>query len=219
MEALIPDREKAMEDDRTRCFWEVKPTPPVRFTSTRGVVPLLFATLALLCALLPGCSSRLFSEALSRGEDSAEKGITVYRTTDGDTVRITPEIDGQDKVRLIGVDAPETNPEREPYGEEAGRFTRESLEGREVTLEFDAEKKDDYGRLLAYVYLPDGSMFNETLLREGYAQIATFVPNTRYVDRFGDAQEEAREARRGIWGLPESELCRLRDRGNGIGGC
>jgi micrococcal nuclease len=57
------------------------------------------------------------------------------------------------------------------------------------------------------VYLSDGTMFNETLLREGYAQIATFPPNTRYVDRFEDAQEEAREVGRGIWSLPEGELC------------
>jgi micrococcal nuclease len=61
-------------------------------------------------------------------------------------------------------------------------------------------------------------MFNETFLREGYAQVATFPPNTRYVDRFEDAQREAREARHGLWSLPEDELCRLRDQGNGIGG-
>ncbi len=172
-------------------------------------VLFLLALLALLCALLSGCSSQLVSEA------------TVSRVTDGDTVRITPEIDGVDRVRLIGVDTPETNPERgpEPYGEDAARFTQRSLEDQKVSLEFDVEREDDYGRLLAYVYLPEGSMFNETLLREGYAQVATFPPNTRYLDRFEDAQEEAREARRGIWRLSEDELCRLRDRGNGIGDC
>ena len=61
-------------------------------------------------------------------------------------------------------------------------------------------------------------MFNETLLREGYAQVATFPPSTRYLDRFEEAQDEAREARRGIWGLSDEELCLLRDRGNDIGG-
>ena len=88
-----------------------------------------------------------------------------------------------------------------------------------MTLELDAEEEDDYGRLLAYVYRSDGSMFNEALVREGNAQeVATFPPNTRYLDRFEKAQEEAREAGRGIWGLPEGEACQLRDRGNGIGG-
>lgn len=185
-----------------------------------GAVPFIFSILILLCALLTGCSSRLVSDGLPGGKDSAEEA-TVSRVTDGDTVRIKPDIDGEDRLRFIGVDTPETDPERgpEPYGEEARRFTRRSLEGEWVTLEFDVKKKDDYGRLLAYVYLPDGTMFNETLLEEGYAQVATFPPNTRYLDRFEEAQEEAREARRGIWGLPESELCRLQDRGNGIGGC
>ena len=52
----------------------------------------------------------------------------------------------------------------------------------------DAEEEDDYGRLLAYVYRSDGSMFNEALVREGYAQVATFPPNIRYLDRFAKAQ-------------------------------
>ena|SRR5215207_419074 len=56
-------------------------------------------------------------------------------------------------------------------------------------------------------------MLNKTLLREDYAQVATFSPNTRYLDCFEEAQEEACEDRRGIWGLSEDELCRLRDRG------
>ncbi len=172
--------------------------------------------LALLCVLVLGCSSRFVSDQ----RDGEDVEATVVRVTDGDTVKITPEIDGEDRVRLIGVDTPETDPERgpEPYGEEATRFTQRSLEDQNVTLEFDVEGEDDYGRLLAYAYLPDGSMFNETLLREGYAQVATFPPNTRYLDRFEDVQKEAREARRGLWSLPEDELCTLRDRGNGIGG-
>ena len=167
----------------------------------------------MLCALLSGCSSRLVPGDPS--EAQAEIEATVRRVTDGDPFRISPEIDGKDRVRLIGVDTPETDPERgaEPYGEEAARFTRYGPEGTDVALEFDAEREDDYGRLLAYASLPDGTMFNETLLREGYAQVATFPPRTRYLDRFEEAQDEAREARRGIWGLSDEELCLLRDRG------
>jgi micrococcal nuclease len=74
------------------------------------------------------------------------------------------------------------------------------------------ERTDRYGRLLAYVRLQDGSMFNEVLLKEGYAQIATFPPNVRYVERFEKAQREAREAGRGLWGLPEGQLCQQTDR-------
>ena len=179
---------------------------------------VVFSVLAVTFTL-PGCSSRLVSSDPPGKSEEAEVEVAVTRTTDGDTVKISPELDGEDRVRLIGVDTPETTGRMpEPYGEEASRFTRESLEGRNVSLELDAEREDDYGRLLAYAYLSDGTMFNETLLREGYAQVATFPPNTRYLERFEEAQEEAREARRGLWGLPEGELCRIRDRGNGIGG-
>ena len=69
------------------------------------------------------------------------------------------------------------------------------------------QKIDPYGRLLAYVYLPDGEKFNETLLEEAYAQVATFSPNVKYQDRFLKAQREAREANRGLWGLSAGELC------------
>jgi micrococcal nuclease len=188
----------------------------------RGAIPLVLSGLVLLCTL-SGCSSRLVSDGLPGRGSGAEDEVAVVRVTDGDTVKISPEIEGESKVRLIGVDTPETDRGPEPYGEEARNFTRRSLEGQNVSLELDVERQDNYGRLLAYVYLADGTMFNETLVRKGYAQVATFPPNTRYAGRFEEAQEEvqeeAREERRGIWGLSEGELCRLRDRGNGIGGC
>lgn len=124
--------------------------------------------------LVSGCSSRFVSDQPG-GEEAR---VAVVRVTDGGTVKIPREIDGENRVRFIGVDTPETDSERgqEPYGEEAARFTQRSLEDQNVIREFDVERKDDYGRLLAYAYLPDDSMFNETLLREGYAQIATFPP-------------------------------------------
>jgi hypothetical protein len=89
----------------------------------------------------------------------------------------------------------------QPYGTEASAFAKRELDGEEVGLELDVQKIDPYGRLLAYVYLPDGRMFNEILLEEGYAQVATFLPNVKYKDRFLQVQREAREANRGLWGL------------------
>lgn len=80
------------------------------------------------------------------------------------------------------------------------------------------EKTDRYDRLLACVYPSDGSMFNETLLEEGYAQVATFPPNVKYLGRFLAAQEEARMAGNGLWGLSSEELAAQTDRSNGIGG-
>ena len=68
-----------------------------------------------------------------------------------------------------------------------------------VTLEFDVEKTDKYNRLLAYVYLEDGTMLNKKLLEEGYAKLATYPPNVKYVDEFKAIQKEAREENRGFW--------------------
>lgn len=151
--------------------------------------------------------------------DTFSGDAVVSRIVDGDTVEVSPRVDGIEDVRLIGVDAPEEfgDSGAEPYSEEASAFAEENLAGKQVRLEFDEERVDDYGRLLAYVHL-GGEMFNEALIREGYAQVATFPPNTRHLDRFEAAQSEARGAGRGIWSLPENESCALRDRGNGVGG-
>jgi micrococcal nuclease len=79
-------------------------------------------------------------------------------------------------------------------------------------LEFDVEKVDPYERLLAYVWLANGSMFNQTLVGEGYAQVATFPLNVKYTDRFLEAQGVAGEVSRGLWGLPDDQLCQQTDR-------
>ncbi len=151
----------------------------------------------------------------------AEVTVTVTHVVDGDTIKISPAINGTADVRLIGVDTPETkkpNCAPQPYGAEASAFTTAQLQGHAVGLEFDVEKTDRYDRLLAYVYPPEGTMFNETLLREGYAQLATFPPNVKYVERFQEAQAEARAASKGLWGQSPEQLAQQTDRGNGIGG-
>jgi micrococcal nuclease len=189
----------------------------------------LGATYFILLPLfsLPACGSpaSTVGEEANRAEaghqDDRGPVVTVSRVVDGDTIEIAPTVDGLTEVRLIGVDTPETKDPRtgvQPYGEAAYRFTASALEGEEVSLEFDVERTDRYGRLLAYVWLPDGRMFNEVLLEEGYAQVATFPPNVKYVEPFEEAQREAREAGRGLWGLPEGQLCQQTDRGNRIGG-
>ena len=145
--------------------------------------------------------------------------VTVSRVVDGDTIEVSPAVDGNEEVRLIGMDTPETkdpSEEVEPLGPEASAFATDSLTGQSVGLEFDVEREDQYGRLLAYVHL-GGEMFNETLVEEGYAQAYPYDPNTRYEGRFAAAQEEARTAGIGIWGLELSQQCLLADRGNGIG--
>ena len=200
-----------------------------RHRSSRGWAAAAGASLVVVF-LLGGLANALRGEgspSRSEGQASApnvagqsdlDATTTVTRVVDGDTVEISPSVEGLSTVRLIGVDTPETHGGTQPYGPEASDFTSQRLEGKEVSLELDVQKVDPYGRLLAYVYLPDGQMFNETLLTEGYAQVATFPPNVKYQERFLRAQREAREANRGLWGLSAGELCQQTDRGNGIGG-
>lgn len=163
------------------------------------------------------------SSATTPQNDLASRGtlVTVSEVVDGDTIHIYPAVDGLTDVRLIGVDTPETHKPGtpvQPYGPQASAFTTGMLQGKKVALEFDVQKIDPYGRLLAYVWSTPTTMFNETLLRRGYAQLATYPPNVKYVDQFREDQAEARAAGRGLWGLPASELCQETDRGNGIGG-
>ncbi len=149
-----------------------------------------------------------------------DETVTVTRVVDGDTVDISLAIDVIHRVRLVGVDTPETKEpgcEVQPYGTDASKFTTEELQGEEVELEFDEDRDDRYDRLLAYVYIDD-EMFNETLLEEGYAQVYTVSPNDKYEDRFEEAQDEAQDAEIGIWGLSASEQAQLADLDNGIGG-
>jgi micrococcal nuclease len=103
---------------------------------------------------------------------------------------------------LIGVDTPETKHPRkpvQPFGKEASAFTKQFVEGKEVRLEFDVQRRDKYRRLLAYVYIGD-TMLNAELVRQGYAQVATFPPNVKYQELFVKLQREARKAGRGLWG-------------------
>lgn len=136
------------------------------------------------------------------GHEPAEgTNALVTRVVDGDTVEA--RFGGQVvDVRLIGIDTPESVAPGQPvecYALAASRFTMRELEGGRVRLEFDVERLDRFGRTLAYVWLGQ-ELFNETLVREGYAVVTTYPPNVRYVDRFLDAQREARSQGRGLWG-------------------
>lgn len=135
--------------------------------------------------------------------DEAAPGTNalVTRVVDGDTVEARFRGRSLD-VRLIGIDTPESVAPGQPVGcfaIAASRYTTRRLEGERVRLEFDVERIDPFGRTLAYVWLGD-ELFNETLVREGYAFVSTFPPNVRYVDRFQAAQREARAGERGVWG-------------------
>jgi micrococcal nuclease len=97
------------------------------------------------------------------------------------------------------VEAPEVSGGVEPFGLEATEANRALVEGQTVTLETDVSETDRFGRLLRYVYLPDGRMVNEELLRRGMASVATFPPDVKYVDRFRAVEAEARAGGVGLW--------------------
>ena len=129
---------------------------------------------------------------------------TVVRIVDGDTIHVA--IAGREfTVRYIGMDTPETVAPGRPvelYGKEAAEANRALVDGRRVLLEKDVSETDRFGRLLRYVYIetPEGLvMVNAELVRLGYAQVATFPPDVKYVDLFLALQREARAERRGLW--------------------
>lgn len=131
----------------------------------------------------------------------AESGetYTVMRVADGDTFTINTG----ERVRLIGVDTPESvSPQSEknvPFGKVVTAFAEEQLLDNEVSLVFDVQREDKYGRLLAYVYLEDGTFYNRLLVEMGYARTMTVPPNVACQELFTKAEIEAKENSMGIW--------------------
>jgi micrococcal nuclease len=128
----------------------------------------------------------------------------VQRVVDGDTFIATVR-NRRERVRIIGVDTPESvDPNRpdEPFGEEASNFAKHYLDGETVRLAGDAEPRDRYGRMLAYVWLEDGTFWNALLAAEGYAQQLTIPPNVTYASLFRRLVSEARQHDRGLWAQP-----------------
>ena len=126
----------------------------------------------------------------------------VVKVVDGDTIHVL--VDGRrEKVRYIGMDTPETHKPGTPvqcFGRAASAFNARLVAGRRVELRTDAETRDRYGRLLAYVYRrPDGLFVNAELVRRGYAVILTIPPNVSHAAELLRLQRAARAAGRGLW--------------------
>lgn len=132
---------------------------------------------------------------------SPSNSAYVMHVVDGDTLKI--KINGKvERLRMLGIDTPESvhpDPNKNTEaGKMASNFTKSQLEGKNITLEYDVEMHDNYGRILAYVYY-NGEMFNETLLREGYAKVLTVSPNRKYEERFRSLETMAKLKKIGIW--------------------
>ena len=166
-------------------------------TPKKTAVLLLFVLLSILACDLEGTPTPV------PPPDDAET-FRVKEVVDGDTIVLKDDT----KVRYIGLNTPERD---RPFYKEATEANRKLVENKEIRLEFDTVKVDQYGRMLAYVFARDstGSPQDETfanleLLRQGYANVFTVPPNVKYEERFREAEQEAREAGRGLWATLET---------------
>lgn len=156
-----------------------------------------------------------FVESFPVATSSATFGITgeravVTKVVDGDTI----VVNNSQTVRLIGIDTPETVDPRRPvgcFGKEASNEAKGLLSGKEIILQKDVSETDKYKRLLRYVFLPLADnqtlpagrqvlFVNDYLVREGFAKVLTYPPDVKYNEKFRQAEKEARENQRGLWG-------------------
>ena len=130
----------------------------------------------------------------------------VSKISDGDTFYVMTKNSEKFKIRLIGINAPESYNvgkkfRKEYFGKEAKIFVTNLLKNKKVKLIFDVQKTDRYGRILAYAYLENGVFLNQYLVENGFAVVATFPPNVKFVEVFTKAEKSARNKKLGLWNM------------------
>ena len=170
----------------------------------------LFTKVLMCCGLLIS----IIATGLPQTEGAYENEI-VKVVVDGDTIYVVYK-NHEESIRLIGIDTPESSANEKALkdaerthnsvqkittmGKQAAKYVRTLVKkGDKISIEFDVQKRDEYGRMLCYVHLSDGTMLNERIIRAGYARLMTHPPNVRYRDIFSRAYKEARENRRGLF--------------------
>ena len=160
------------------------------YRSPTNYVPI---ALLLLLGVLSSCGNSNISQP-----DLA----TIVSVVDGDTIVLSVQ-NQTETVRLLGIDTPETvHPTRpiECFGPEASAFTKATLEkGSVVKLVRDVEPRDRYQRLLVYLFLTDGTLFNQLLIDRGLARTLSIEPNTAFASQFASHESSARNRRVGLW--------------------
>ncbi len=198
----------------------------IRFISKRIYLKcFVFFGVILLLLLLTSCTlesqtttettknvhqESINNEEIEKQEQLAKRFnlevVTVERAVDGDTLKLT---DGR-RVRLIGINTPESTKRTEQYGKEASQYTMSKLNGKQVWIQKDISETDRYDRLLRIVWLAIPSddmdesevrtkMFNADLVINGYAEPSTFQPDVKYSDYFIKFAREARDQNKGLW--------------------
>jgi micrococcal nuclease len=157
----------------------------------------------LLCIAVLATACRPGSTPAPTATTALDVNATMISVVDGDTIDVN--IDGhRERIRLIGIDTPETKKPNTPvqcYGPEATKFTKSLLvEDAPLHLERDVVARDDFGRMLAYVYLAtDGTFVNMAIIRQGYARVLTIRPNAAHADEFVAAAGAADADNIGLW--------------------
>ena len=159
--------------------------------------------LGWLVVLAAACAQGSDPAAPTTTANPTDTNAVVVRVIDGDTVDLRFG-DRRERVRLIGIDTPETKKPNTPiqcFGPEASDFTKHLLEvGTSVLVRRDVEARDDYGRLLGYLYRSsDGLFVNLELARLGYARPLTIAPNNAFASDFVRAASEAEATNLGLW--------------------
>ena len=170
---------------------------------TRANKRLIFSLLVLILGALLGVNN-VKPNSLTNLITTAQPGqYQVVEVYDGDTIGV--HMDGTtEKIRLIGVDTPETHHPSKPvqcFGQAASDYTTKNLSGKTVRLEADpmGDNRDRYDRLLRYVYLPDGTLWNKKLISDGYGFAYTSFAFSKSTD-FKQAEQTARQTNAGLWG-------------------
>ena len=181
-------------------------------TPFRILFPLVFFVVFLAVFFFAACRFSMRPSSALAVDKNEFADVRVVYIYDGDTIKLA----NGERVRFLGIDTPESSENKKLFrdaqrsgqdvqeilamGHVAAEYTRSLLKGRRVRLEFDIEKRDKYGRLLAYIYRVDDGLFvNEDVIKNGYAYPMTIPPNIRYAERFRKLFREAQKAKRGLW--------------------
>ena len=173
-----------------------------------GVV-ILISNISYCKSIMSNISNGKFADTTNVSYSGSKNSLVtanVTRVVDGDTFRCRIKSKSGEYevvVRLIGVDTPESvSPDTTKNMEEgktASNYSKKILTDKIVKLEYDVSRTDKYGRHLCYVFMPDGTMYNEMLLKAGMAKIMTVPPNIKYIKNFTKVQFEARKNKKGFW--------------------
>jgi micrococcal nuclease len=169
----------------------------------------IFGLLLILLTLIVGATTQKVPPVAAPAQSAGaalplpQSWYQVTRVIDGDTIEVS--IDGaKEKIRLIGLDTPELVDPRKPvqcFAQEASDYAKKILANQKVRIELDESQgvRDKYGRMLAYIFLADGTLFNKYMIEHGYGHEYTYTHPYHYQSEFNLAEQNAQKEGRGLW--------------------